>query len=109
MKIEFIYPNIRYDMIPLQGCRYHLILETWLRKRKPYTKQYYFIHFFREAIVADHDELAATINHFHAEVYRGLILTIIDLKLIYSEHPWEPVYERDKSSEPESERLIPKK
>jgi hypothetical protein len=100
-----VYPNIRCEMIPQSGYQYHLILETWVRKKKKYSKRYYFMHYFREAIVKGQDELVSMINHFHAEIYRGLILMKINPQLVASEHPWEPIYQLDPNQEPEEERL----
>lgn len=84
-----IYPNVSVKFVynsnvETDGIYSLMILETHLRKC--YRKKYYLQKFYREIYIKDfagRDEvLANELNHFHSEVYKGIVLGKVDLKLI---------------------------
>lgn len=108
-----IYPNVRIEMYSEPGViRFHLGMMTYLRKQ--YRKKYYLQKFYRETEVLYNEERDANaiseINHFHAEVYKSIILGKVDLKLVFRTH-WglvRHVFELDPDQTSEEERLTPK-
>lgn len=113
---KYIYPRVKVDTVLLKGGRGHHIedtwrvtLETYLRKRRG--KKYYFQKHWKETFCPAHELCAASIadgvNRFHEDVYRSLILSHIDPRIVFPLYdPPLPAFEVDSDLRTEAQRLL---